>query len=221
MAIQQVSKSSMSRKPASNGRRNRPVRKSVRDEVDALLERARNGDTEAWDALYNKYHKLVVWVANKYRTKKVEWDDLLGIAFEGFVKAVFDYDSTIALFTTYLAWRVKSQVLNYFSRLNTKGRTATIVSLDTKAVEDDEITIEDMLGYEEDFRVGAIVIEEAVNRVVRDYSDKKKKLIRMYLNDIRREEIAKAINVHLSYVAIEIKRFRRKVIKELARVGYD
>ena len=187
--------------------------------IAELIDRAKTGDETAWEELYRRYNRLVIWVANRYRNRHIEYEDLVGLAFEGFVKAVYEYKYD-KQFVTYCVFRIKSFLRNWIRRYEAQKRYAKVISLETPVEDTEMLCVKDIIPYTQDFRVGAMIIERVVLNIIASYSLKKLRLINMYLSGVKRKTIAKEIGTSINYVDWEIRRFRYKVDKELRRFGY-
>lgn len=81
------------------------------DEEKELAKRAKNGDTEAKDALINANLRLVVSIAKNYQSKGMPLQDLIQEGNLGLAHAVEKFDYTKGFrFSTYATWWIKQSI---------------------------------------------------------------------------------------------------------------
>jgi len=88
-----------------------------KDEEYELLDKAINeGDIEARDLLVQYNYRLVIKIANKYKGRNVDFEDLIQEGFFGLNRAIekFDLDSNNK-FSTYATWWIRHSVTRYLS----------------------------------------------------------------------------------------------------------
>ncbi|MBA4699206.1 MAG: sigma-70 family RNA polymerase sigma factor [Ruminococcus sp.] len=86
------------------------------------------------------------FVAHKFRNVPIEFDDLVGIANIGLVKAAlqFDFESGFS-FTTLADIVIRREIIHELRKQKKKKRTANVVSLETPMPGAENITIADMI----------------------------------------------------------------------------
>lgn len=81
------------------------------DEEQELAEKMANGDEQAREKFINSNLRLVVSVAKKYRTDKIEFLDLIQEGNLGLLKAIEMYDYTKGFkFSTYATWWIRQAI---------------------------------------------------------------------------------------------------------------
>ncbi len=95
----------------------------TRDETCALAKLAQAGDSAARNELIVRNMALVTSVAQKYRGRGLDMDDLIGEGNLGLFPAIANFDSALGAFTTYATWWIKQAIR---SALAYQGHTIRI-----------------------------------------------------------------------------------------------
>ena len=97
------------------------------EEEGYYLERLKNGDPEARDALVEHNMRLVAHIAKKYQSDYEEMEDLISIGTVGLMKAVITFsDEKGSRLATYAARCIENELLMY---MRSKKKIAREISL--------------------------------------------------------------------------------------------
>lgn len=83
----------------------------TKDEERALIEKAKNNNYQALSQLILSHLKLVVKIAQKYYSRNLSLDDLIGEGITGLIEAIYKFDeSKNVRLATYAAKRIKYRI---------------------------------------------------------------------------------------------------------------
>lgn len=152
---------------------------------------------------------LARFVANKYMNFGLEYDDLQQMAFEGLVRAATRFDKNKGYaFSTYAFHCMDNEIKRHFE----KKRICT-ESLDEQIK--DDLTLSYFVEDETD-TFGEIETKEVIANALKELNDREKFVINsFYLKEphMKRDEIAKALNVCPQRVSQILKRALGKIRK--------
>ena len=191
-----------------------------KEDEEAYLIMAMDGDIHARDVLIEHNLRLVVFLAKKYENTKVDLEDLVSIGTIGLIKGIntFKPDKNIKL-ATYASRCIDNEILMH---LRKNKKTKTEISIDASLSldgEGNELHLEDVLGTDADI----------VTREIEEASDKKIMLqevmklkprdrdiivLRYGLlgnDELTQKEVAEKLGISQSYIS----RIEKKVIKRL------
>ncbi len=196
-----------------------------RTEEEQLLQKMKEGDSQARDRLIEANLRLVAYVSKKYTKEKKEIEDLISIGTIGLIKAVnsFNPDKKIRL-ATYAVRCIENEILMV---LRAEKKLVNEVSLEEpigKDSEGNEISLMDVLAND-----GESVFQEALSeirqkklyRAIKNCLDEREReiiILRYGLldgNAISQREIAKKFGISRSYVSRIEKRALEKLLPEL------
>lgn len=84
------------------------------DELLNYIRRAKQGDEEAKDVIFNNNTPLIRSIIRRFKNKGVEYDDLYQIACVGFLKAINNFDESFGVkFSTYSVPMIIGEVKRY------------------------------------------------------------------------------------------------------------
>ena len=84
------------------------------NEINELIIRAKNGDSEATEKLVQGNFPLIKVIVKKYLNKGVEYDDLYQLGCVGFLKAIKNFDETIGVkFSTYAVPMIAGEIKRF------------------------------------------------------------------------------------------------------------
>ena len=159
-------------------------------------------------------YKLIRFLYRRSYTRVCSWEVFQGLGHEAMCKAALGYDPSKGKFTTYFAWKVKSEVGHYLTLINYDVRKANdgAMSIYTpiEDCEKKEITILDTLQARDniaDTVTEGIYWEEKINKL----PDRTKKMIQLTYEGYGREEVAKKLNVSRSLVSMRIIEFKKSM----------
>ena len=159
-------------------------------------------------------YKLIRFLYRRSYTRVCSWEVFQGLGHEAMCKAALGYDPSKGKFTTYFAWKVKSEVGHYLTLINYDVRKANDGAMSIYTPIEDckkkEITILDTLQARDniaDTVTEGIYWEEKINKL----PDRTKKMIQLTYEGYGREEVAKKLNVSRSLVSMRIIEFKKSM----------
>ena len=194
-----------------------------REDEEAYLVMAMDGDIHARDVLIEHNLRLVVFLAKKYENTKVDLEDLVSIGTIGLIKGIntFKPDKNIKL-ATYASRCIDNEILMYLRKIK---KSKTEVSIDASLSLDDEgneLHLEDILGTDADIVTKGIE-EETDKKLMLDEvmrlnpRDRDIIILRYGLmghNELTQKEVAELLGISQSYIS----RIEKKVIKRLKNI---
>jgi len=186
------------------------------------IELYKSGDQEARNALIERNLRLVVYMVNKYRTAKKDYEDMISVGTIGLIKAVNSYSfNNGTRLSTYAAKCIDNEIRMY---LRSVARQKNEVSLNEPVLTESdgsEISLMDILQSN-----SRPIIEEVIVRIqsknIYDklktaLKEKERKVIVLRYGLYNREEktqqeVADKLGISRSYVS----RIEKKAIKKLA-----
>ena len=192
-----------------------------KEEEERLVQEFHNGNLNARDKLIEHNLRLVVFLSKKYENTKIDLEDLVSIGSIGLIKGINTYkgDKNIKL-ATYASRCIDNEIL-MFLRKNKKRRAD--VSLDESLSYDkegNELTLEDVLGTEEDIVTKGLEEEDTKKLMLEEIDklkprDKQIMVMRYGLDgneELTQKEVADLLGISQSYIS----RIEKKVIKEIS-----
>ena len=194
-----------------------------REEEEAYLVMAMDGDLHARDVLIEHNLRLVVFLAKKYENTKVDLEDLVSIGTIGLIKGIntFKPDKNIKL-ATYASRCIDNEILMYLRKIK---KSKTEVSIDASLsldAEGNELHLEDILGTDADIVTKGIE-EETDKKLMLDEvmklnpRDRDIIILRYGLmghNELTQKEVAELLGISQSYIS----RIEKKVIRRLKNI---
>ena len=160
-------------------------------------------------------HDLVYAFLNE---KKLSEDEYYDVVVFGYLRAVQEYCATTRLdkykFST-LAWkRMQHTLMDYYKYLSKEKRNAVIVSFDEPIDDEDGLTLEDLLPYED--LMTELKEELLMHELVRHLPSREMRIVRMKVQGCKMHEIAKA--EHLTFQ--EINRLLDNIYPTVRKIFY-
>ena len=194
-----------------------------REDEEAYLVMAMDGDIHARDVLIEHNLRLVVFLAKKYENTKVDLEDWVSIGTIGLIKGIntFKPDKNIKL-ATYASRCIDNEILMYLRKIK---KSKTEVSIDASLsfdAEGNELHLEDILGTESDIVTKGIE-EETDKKLMLDEvmrlnpRDRDIIILRygvMGHNELTQKEVAELLGISQSYIS----RIEKKVIRRLKNI---
>ena len=191
-----------------------------KEEEEAYLVMATDGDLFARDKLIEHNLRLVVFLAKKYENTGVDLEDLVSIGTIGLMKGIktFSMNKNIKL-ATYASRCISNEIL-MFIRKNKKRKAE--VSLEESLnydAEGNELHLEDVLGTEDDIvpkTFETTLNKEFLNKEIQKLNSRDKEImtLRYGLNNTKeytQKEVAQMLGISQSYIS----RIEKKVISNL------
>ena len=187
------------------------------------LVMAQDGDQMAKDKLIEHNLRLVVFLAKKYESVKVDLEDLVSIGTIGLIKGIDTYsmDKNIKL-ATYVSRCIDNEILMFLrknKRLNSEISLEESLSYDADG---NELHLEDIIGTDKDIVTKDIenrndkkIMLEEINKL--NKRDKEIITLRYGLmgkEEKTQKEVADMLGISQSYIS----RIEKKVIKKLRSV---
>ncbi len=195
----------------------------TKEEEEAYLEKARNGDKAARDILIEHNLRLVAHLVKKYEHKKDEEDDLISIGTIGLIKGIDSYsEHHKTRLTTYIARCIENEILMYYRSNKRNSKNISINESVGFDKEGNEITLLDILKTPNpDFALD-IHTQDNIKKIDEYFevlSPREKEIIekRYGLNNqdkLTQKEIAKFYHISRSYVSRIEKRALTKMLRE-------
>lgn len=194
-----------------------------REDEEAYLVMALDGDIHARDVLIEHNLRLVVFLAKKYENTKVDLEDLVSIGTIGLIKGIntFKPDKNIKL-ATYASRCIDNEILMYLRKIK---KSKTEVSIDASLsldAEGNELHLEDILGTDSDIVTKGLE-EETDKKLMLDEvmklnpRDRDIIILRYGLmghNELTQKEVAELLGISQSYIS----RIEKKVIRRLKNI---
>lgn len=84
------------------------------NEINELIARAKNGDTDATEKLVQGNFPLIKVIVKKYLNKGVDYDDLYQLGCVGFLKAIKNFDESVGVkFSTYAVPMIAGEIKRF------------------------------------------------------------------------------------------------------------
>ena len=187
-----------------------------------LLEKSRNGDTEARNKLIEHNLRLVAHIVKKYYTAPTEQDDLISIGTIGLIKAVstFNGDKGIRL-ATYAARCIENEILMHFRNMKKTQQDVYISDPIDTDKDGNALTLIDIIADNSDIaeEIDKKIKLEKLRVIIHGCLDEReKKIIIMRYGiggtpELTQRDISKRLNISRSYVS----RIEKSALEKLRR----
>ncbi len=194
-----------------------------KEEEEAYLVMAEDGDIHARDQLIEHNLRLVVFLAKKYENTNVDLEDLVSIGTIGLIKGIntFSRDKNIKL-ATYASRCIDNEILMYLRKTK---KMKTEVSIDSSLSYDadgNELHLEDILGTESDIVTKELEVETEKKLMLEEVMkleprDRDIIILRYGLmgrDELTQKEVADLLGISQSYIS----RIEKKVIRKLKNI---
>jgi len=193
------------------------------EESELVIRFQENNDLSAKSALIEHNLRLVMYIAKRFESQKLELPDLVSVGSIGLIKAVDSYkaDKNIKL-ATYASRCIENEILMYLRKVN---KTINDLSLDDSLVNDDEgnnltlgeIIPDDKQVYDEiELKDQKDFLLESITKL--NGREKKIMCMRYGLNgydELTQKEVADTMNISQSYISRLEKKILNKLKKEM------
>jgi len=184
-----------------------------------LIYMVAENDEDAFSILYNKYYPLLKKYAGMYyqyyKSYGIEYDDLCQETYLAFDRAIRYYrDSEETLFYTFLCITIRSRILNYIKRFQSRKNS---VHLDTLSLEQIYPGSDQCLGDyienpyaenpEREFSLHQVSTQ--VKKFCLDLDDQTGQIFEMYWNGFSNSEISELLDIDFTKVISKLRRARR------------
>ena len=189
---------------------------------DLLIEKARAGDEQSLDILFDKYKHMVSKIARSYFLAGAEQEDLIQEAMIGLYKAYMNYNpNNNASFSTFahlcitrnvqsavkIANRKKNQILTNSISLSNKGS----VTLHDENMGDVNIVIPSSSLQPDEQLIEKQNIQLLKEKIKTSLSNLEQKVLMLYLNGESYSQIAEKLNMTCKSVDNALSRVRSKL----------
>lgn len=191
----------------------------TREDERTLLERSYAGDERARDKLIEHNIRLVIHVANRFKTKYFEGDDLSSVGTIGLIKAVRTFDIKKEIkFATYASRCIENEILMMLRQTKKRDQEDSFENTVHSDGEGGEVTLFDKLGTDKEEIVDQVLFDEKVEQLketIFNLPYKEREII-LFRYGIDREkkcqsEVANLLSVSQSYIS----RVEKKILKKL------
>ncbi len=184
---------------------------------EKLVERACNGDVEAFEQLIEPYHSMVYNLAFHYLK---EYHDASEAAQEAFLRA-FKAVKTFKKNSTIKTWLYRITINTCLDTIKKKKNEKRLIYINEAKDGSDGSEIELQIPSS-DLKPDQILEQKAIQKVIRDEisklpKDSKTILILRDFNDLSYEEIAKILNISLGTVKSRLSRARNSLKDNLLK----
>ena len=154
-------------------------------------------------------------VDNFLRARRLSKDEYYDIVIFGFIRAVKKYFNRPELkqyaFSTIALWAMKSDLYNHYRKLGHKKRTANIVSLDSMAYDNSDISLAEIIAAPDNM-TDYLDTEILWNRVASNLPDDCVDILRMKYEGYNNREIAKKRSISVKNIDSIMEQIRETVL---------
>lgn len=193
------------------------------EETRLLLE-VKNGSIEARNELIEHNLRLVVFIAKKFESTKINMEDLISIGSLGLIKGIqtFKLEKNIKL-ATYASRCIENEILMYLrktQKVRQEYSLDEVLSIDS---EGNEMILSDIIGSEDSLALTKLTEEEdimnlyyAINRL----SKREKEIVILRyglfgVSPLTQKEVADKLGISQSYISRLEKRIIDKMRQEI------
>lgn len=192
---------------------------SEEDEAKLLLE-VKNGSIDARNELIEHNLRLVVFIAKKFESTKINMEDLISIGSIGLIKGIqtFKMEKNIKL-ATYASRCIENEILMFLRKSSQYRNELSIDEPLNIDYDGNELLLSDILGTDEDIVNKGIENEaerEMLRNAVCELGGREREIMEMRFGLIdgkekTQKEVAEIIGISQSYIS----RLEKKIIKKL------
>lgn len=194
------------------------------EEETKLLLEVKNGSLEARNTLIIHNLRLVVFIAKKFESTKINIEDLISIGSMGLIKGVqtFKMDKNIKL-ATYASRCIENEILMYLRKTQRIRQEVSLDEVLTVDSEGNEMMLSDVLGDPNPSVLHQMTLDEDVRNlytVLAKLNDREKEIIIMRFGLFGKEamtqkEVADTLGISQSYISRLEKRIIDKMREEI------
>ena len=201
------------------------------EEETQLLIKCKTGDLEARNTLIVHNLRLVVFIAKKFESTKINLEDLISIGSMGLIKGVqtFKMEKNIKL-ATYASRCIENEILMYLRKTQRSRNEYSLDEVLSVDNEGNEMVLADILGSDELPTLTKLVNEEDINNLyyaLNKLNDREKEIMIMrfglYDHEVMtQKEVADALGISQSYISRLEKRIidkMRQYIEERVKIA--
>ena len=150
--------------------------------------------------------------ANKYKDMPIELEEIISSAYLGLVKAALTFDSAKGYkFATYAGRVINNEILMFIRGEKRRNKVQT-VSMETKIVPGEKLTIADTICDKRNDYESAESIWD-MKRKLESLEDEDRKLIAVRVENpnMRQEDVAVLCGISQSYISRKLKKIKEKL----------
>ncbi len=189
-----------------------------------LLMKCKDGDIDARNTLIVHNLRLVVFIAKKFESTKINIEDLISIGSMGLIKGVqtFKMEKNIKL-ATYASRCIENEILMYLRKTQKSRNEYSLDEVLSVDNEGNEMVLSDILGSEEPLALTKLSDEEDIDNLyyaLNKLSPREKEIMVMrfglYDHEVMtQKEVADALGISQSYISRLEKRIIEKMRQEI------
>lgn len=194
------------------------------EEERILIDKSTNGDLEARNTLIIHNLRLVVYLAKKFESTKINMEDLVSIGSMGLIKGVqtFKADKNIKL-ATYASRCIENEILMYLRKTYRSRQEISLDEVLSVDSEGNEMVLADILTSEDNLVIDDMLQNEQINDLYRALDKLRPRereiiVLRYGLFDkeaLTQKEVADLLGISQSYISRLEKRILDKMRKEI------
>ena len=192
------------------------------DKEKELLELVEKGDLEARNTLIVHNLRLVVFIAKKFESTKINIEDLVSIGSLGLIKAVgtFKLDKNIKL-ATYASRCIENEILMYLRKTQKQRQVVSLDEVLSIDAEGNEMMLFDVLGDNTPSSLSRLLECEDTENLYKALNKLKKRekeiiILRFGLdgeNELTQKEVADSLGISQSYIS----RLEKKIVVRMRK----
>ena len=189
-----------------------------------LLLKSKEGDEEARNTLIIHNLRLVVYIAKKFESTKINIEDLISIGSMGLIKGVqtFKLEKNIKL-ATYASRCIENEILMYLRKTYKSRQELSLDEVLSIDSEGNEMVLADILASEDDLSLKKLEKKQEREDLYRALNKLKKRereivILRFGLYDkkaLTQKEVADLLGISQSYISRLEKRIFEKMRQEI------
>ena len=189
-----------------------------------LLKKSKSGDIDARNTLIVHNLRLVVFIAKKFESTKINIEDLISIGSMGLIKGVqtFKMEKNIKL-ATYASRCIENEILMYLRKTQKSRNEYSLDEVLSVDNEGNEMILADILGSEEPLALSKLSAEEDIDNLyyaLNKLSPREKEIMVMrfglYDHEVMtQKEVAEALGISQSYISRLEKRIIEKMRQDI------
>lgn len=200
----------------------------LEEEVEReLLCKVQQGDNEARNTLIVHNLRLVVFIAKKFESTKINLEDLVSIGSMGLIKGVqtFKMEKNIKL-ATYASRCIENEILMYLRKTQRSRKEYSLDEVLSVDSEGNEMMLSDVLASDEDLALTKLTKDEDIRNLyysLDKLSNRERQIIIMrfglYGEEAKtQKEVADELGISQSYISRLEKRILDKMRLEIEKI---
>lgn len=193
------------------------------DKETELLILCKNGDLEARNTLIVHNLRLVVYIAKKFESTKINIEDLISIGSMGLIKAVqtFKMEKNIKL-ATYASRCIENEILMHLRKTLKVRQEVSLDEVLNIDSEGNEMVLADILGSVDEEAIEQMTKEEdqkSLYKALNSLNEREREIIEMRYGLFNREamtqrEVAQMLGISQSYIS----RLEKRIIDKMRHI---